>query len=180
MKFLSSQNRGFSLAEIAVVGSIIAIIAAVIMTGALEARKDSRDAQRLADIQQLQLSLRLYKDAHGRYPAKGCGAPVGNWTGPDAGAGGGSYTSCDDYIADLVPEYISELPTDPKSEAGNLGYLYFTNPLGSQYKVLLRPIEGRTVPKGQPFARCDGSCASSPSCDVTTTFAIYSPGYKCL
>ncbi len=68
--FPSPMKRmaGFTLIELMVGVAIIGILASVVFAGLGEARKKARDAQRMSDLQQVQLALRLYKDVHGTYP----------------------------------------------------------------------------------------------------------------
>lgn len=62
------RNAGFTLIELMVGVAIIGILAAVVYASLGEARKKARDTQRVSDLQQVQLALRLYKDVHGFYP----------------------------------------------------------------------------------------------------------------
>ena len=68
MHFYSSRKKGFTLIELIVAAAIIGILASIVMASLNEARKKARDAQRMSDLQQVQLALRQYKDVHGRYP----------------------------------------------------------------------------------------------------------------
>ena len=68
MRFYVSHKKGFTLQELLVVAAVISILASIVMVSLNEARKKTRDAQRISDLQQVQLALRQYKDVHGRYP----------------------------------------------------------------------------------------------------------------
>ena len=87
-------NRGFTLIELLVVIAIIGILSSVVLASLNDARQKSRDAKRIADVKQLQLALELYFDSNGAYPTT---------------------------TANLTPDFISVLPTDP---VGGADYPY--------------------------------------------------------
>lgn len=64
MRFFVSSKRGLSLVEVLVVVGIVAILTTVILGAVQEGRKKARDAQRVTDIGQIRVSLRLYRDAN--------------------------------------------------------------------------------------------------------------------
>lgn len=68
MHFYVSRKKGFTLIELMVGIAIIGILASIVYAGFDEARKKTRDAQRMSDLQQVQLALRQYKDVRGTYP----------------------------------------------------------------------------------------------------------------
>ncbi|MCF7835913.1 MAG: type II secretion system GspH family protein [Candidatus Marinimicrobia bacterium] len=75
------KNKGFTLIELLVVIAIIGVLASVVLASLNSARKKSRDARRVADIEQIQLALEMYFDANSEYPDAlsslvGAGIPV--------------------------------------------------------------------------------------------------------
>jgi len=77
--------------ELLMVVAIIGILSAIVVPNLGEARKSSRDARRISDIQQLQLTISLYYNDKGRFPIK---------------------------LEDLTAEnYLSTLPKDPTTNA---------------------------------------------------------------
>lgn len=63
-----SNIKSFTLIEILVVATIIALLAsggAVVYT---QLNRASRDAKRKADLEQIRLALELFRDEMGRYP----------------------------------------------------------------------------------------------------------------
>jgi len=82
--------HGFTLIELLVVIAIIAMLASVILASLNQARVKSRDARRLSDVKELQNALELYNNDESVYP---------------------------DTLTDLVPTYITAMPTDPQSAA---------------------------------------------------------------
>ena len=95
--FMDKHIRGFTLIELLVVIAIIGILSSVVLTNLNGTRQKARDVKRIADVMQLQLALQLYFDSHsGKYPGR---------------------------LSDLLPDYISPLPTPP-SGAGQTNYTY--------------------------------------------------------
>ncbi|OGF61953.1 hypothetical protein A2926_00535 [Candidatus Giovannonibacteria bacterium RIFCSPLOWO2_01_FULL_44_40] len=92
------RRRGFTLIELLVVIAIIGILASLALASFNSARLKSRDARRVADINQIKVALELYFDANANiYPA-------------DA-----------DGLGALDPAYITVVPRDP---VGNTPYSY--------------------------------------------------------
>lgn len=149
------KNAGFTLIELLVVIAIIGVLASVTVINFSESRAESRDAQRKADLRVLQGSIELYKQKYGRYP-EGCNGPwtwsaeLGSGTGFECGDGS------DEYIIDLAPEFMSELPTDPKPDGAGTGYMYVTNDLGTVFKIETREtVESEVVDIYNEFSSCD-------------------------
>ncbi len=61
-------QRGFTLIELLVVIAIIALLTAIVTSNFASSKAKSRDAKRVSDIAQLQLSLALYFDKCNVYP----------------------------------------------------------------------------------------------------------------
>jgi len=89
-------KKGFTLIELLVVISIIGILIAVGVTSYQKSVKLSRDSKRKADIEQIRQALETYRSVNGAYPAA---------------------------ESSLVPDYIRELPTDPKDRVYTYTYL---------------------------------------------------------
>ena len=69
-----SSHRGFTLVELLVVVTVIAVLILAVMSAILGARKESRDYARINHAEQLKLGIRLYKEALGTYPNYPSGA----------------------------------------------------------------------------------------------------------
>jgi prepilin-type N-terminal cleavage/methylation domain-containing protein len=79
-------KKGFTLVELLVVISIIAVIIGVTMSNLLGARGRARDAKRKSDLMEMKNALRLFYNDYQNYPAsdnsgagiqiEGCGTPV--------------------------------------------------------------------------------------------------------
>lgn len=167
-------KSGFTLIELMVVISIIAVLSLIVFASFGDARSQSRDKVRMNDLKQVQVALTLYRAQNGHYPAQGCGTEF-------AGASPNSSfsTSCTNYIDGLVPDYIDVLPVDPKgtSEAGK-GFFYRTDDDGLSYKLMVVGVESIKVGSySDEFARCPtsgGACSgTTPPSDI---YAVYSKG----
>ncbi len=95
------SSRAFTLIELLVVMAIIGILSSVVLTSLNGARQKGRDARRISDIKQIQLSLELYYDSTGAYPAQICSTA----TGP-----------CPSSVL-VTNGYIASLPIDPSDNA---------------------------------------------------------------
>lgn len=169
-----SQKLGFTLIELLLVVAVIGILATVVTMNYNNTSTGSRDAQRQADLRNLQQALEAYKNRYGRYPEQ---------CTPNSGANGwsgqiGTDYECDDankreYIEGSVAhpfrEFIPVLPTDPKLPSGrtDVGYVYTTNAEGSVYKIMAM----NTVEADELLATGDARAYTHPfkSCDITAS-----------
>jgi type II secretory pathway pseudopilin PulG len=126
------------------------ILAAIVYANVGSASPKARNAERQADLRNLQIAIDQYKLKNGRYPAMGC-TPGADLVSAE--------NDCTNYISGLAPEFITLLPRDPKR--GTLpGYAYVTNTAGTSFKVMaLRTVESEVVTPSHPFKRCENSSA---------------------
>jgi prepilin-type N-terminal cleavage/methylation domain-containing protein len=140
-----NSRRGFTLIEVLVVVSVIALMMTFLFLGFNDGRGQSRDAKRQADLRNLQTAVQAYRSEHGRYPA-GCNG-AGNWSGElggawDCGDGTNQYIVGHEPGINFAPRYIRSIPSDPKRVDANSGYAYLTNAEGTVYKlVVFRSVE---------------------------------------
>jgi len=138
--------------------SIIGILLTVIVIGFSDSQAQSRDAKRQADLRTVEAALALYKQKYGEYP-QGCNA-AGSWSGQagtDHACTGGS-----EYIVGLAPEFIPELPRDPRTVTGDQGYAYLVNSEGTVYKFMARnSVEADDLSYEHPFQSCPRSNATA-------------------
>lgn len=155
----STDKTGFTIIEIMVTVSILAILMATVISGFGPAREQARDAQRQADMRTMEVALTLYKNKYGQYPA-GCNGftdtlnnPV--WSGQADSVDHACTDGTSQYIRGLVPEFLPELPVDPRLNGDDSGYVYTTNEDQSVYKFMaLNTVETEEVAEGHQFFRC--------------------------
>jgi len=114
--------RGFSLMELLISVSIIAILIAIGIASYATINKQSRDTKRKSDMEQIRAALEMYRSDNGFYPPVG----VGSWT-----AASSSTDPLVGLTPSLVSTYIAAVPTDPKPAQS---YMYIaTNYSGGNY-----------------------------------------------
>ncbi len=112
------STRGFTLIEILVAATIIAVLSVIGVVSYVSINKRSRDAKRRADLEQVRSALELYRSDNGSYP--GSSVDFIHLTALDDGSGNGP----------LVPTYLPSIPLDPKNTS-DLSLEYWYSPLGA-------------------------------------------------
>lgn len=92
---MKKEKNGFTLVEILVVATIIALLAAAGVVSYSQFLKQSRDAKRKADLEQIRAALEMYRSNSNYYPT---GTSISNLN-----------------VLTGSPKYIESIPTDPKS-----------------------------------------------------------------
>lgn len=93
------MKKGFTLIELLVVIAIISILIAVGSISYTRAVQLSRDSRRKTDLEQIRQALETYRSENYSYPATGS-------------------------LSALEPNYITDIPTDPKQGTGSYTYTY--------------------------------------------------------
>lgn len=102
MELHRKSTIGFSLIEILVTVTIIAVLTAVATAGFGKQQKTARDAKRIADASNIGTAVASYKSANGKYPGNAATAKQN-----------GNYVN--DELQSLVTDgYLTSLPSDPK------------------------------------------------------------------
>lgn len=117
----SAPNRGFSLIELVVVVSILAILAGVLVPRVTNHMMSARDARRLADVKTIRNAVEQFYMDKGLYPAAKQNGSYGGWDVSHDG----------NFIPELRDKgYLEEMPTDPVNDS-TYHYRYYVYNKGS-------------------------------------------------
>lgn len=144
------MKKGFTLLELLVVISIVAVLLAISASAFISARATSRDVKRKTDLEQLRGAVELFKADKGAYP-----------NSTNGGQDSGNVSSA---LAILVSPttYISKLPTDPG--VNNYYYQYIS---ASSGYVLCAALE-----KGSSSVY---TCTGTNQCGVKCNYEVNNP-----
>lgn len=143
--------KGFTFIEILVVVTIISLLAAVGAVSYSQFSKQSRDARRKADLEQIRSAIELYKSnsSSNLYPLTGTANLV--------------FTSCSmGALTDGTNTYMSKIPNDPKCTTS---IYYYASATGSTYTMAAQlettssctsPPGGNSCGTGNPCNYCLG------------------------
>ena len=101
------KNKGFTLIELLIVIAIFALIANLTMVSLNKAKRESRDAKRVNDINQLRSALHLYSTEYSAYP-NGNNIALGTNNHLILDSQGWSASS------PISPIFMYSVPRDPK------------------------------------------------------------------
>lgn len=141
------HTKGFTLVEILVVLSVVAILAGVMYSGFSDTRAQERDAERQASLRQAEIALESYRRANNRYP---------------------------DNLSQLTPVYLMRVPNDPSGDAfvyqtNAAGSVYKLTARGT--------VESETVTPEHSLAPClnaDGWCSCNTNSSLyQTSYAVW-------
>lgn len=180
MKLVKSI-RGFTLIELMIAISIVAILSTIGLVQYGNAQKIARDAKRKQDLRSIATALELHRQTTGSYPISNA------WTSSDSGS--------NPWISQLTQGYINITPKDPKNRRtypihhgyyiDNYVYSYWAGPtlaiLGGycpvsagKYYVLVTQLENTSDPDRNAvrnYRWCDGNPLSgwSPQSFIITS-----------
>lgn len=145
MRKTARKFTGFTLIELMVAMSVIAVLSTIAFTSYSNAQKSARDARRKADLNQINLYLQYYYSDNGQYPQAGnCNGGVGFQ--PGYGPCIVNSTAGTTWIPALST-YASRLPIDPLNtgsppqSAGNFSYAYGNVSADGQHYDLYTQLE---------------------------------------
>lgn len=169
----SQLKPGFTLVELLVAISILVIVAGIglLIINPVKLQRETRDKIRKNDLATMARAIEAYKAAEGSYPNTG-GILWTHCSGIPWAAGKG-LSGSDGYIPNLAPDYLKELPRDPKRGAsgadmpnpkevgipptdpkGTYCYYYISNVAGTEFKIAaICAAEEEAAPAGTDFYR---------------------------
>jgi general secretion pathway protein G len=139
-----TTRRGFTLIEVLVAATIIALLTAIGVVSYASANRSARDAKRKSDLEQIRAALEMFRADCGKYPVTNTVVP-GNTLALNG-------TSCPGY-SDSTVTYMRQVPQDPK---GN--YRYSQRDSGASY-VLCACLEGSGGTTAS-CSNCGGVCGT--------------------
>lgn len=126
------MRKGFTLIEVLVATTIIAVLISIGIVSYASVNKRSRDARRRSDVEQLRSALEMYR------------ADIGSYPDPSGAFG---WVDVSDLTASLVTtgNYMPAIPTDPKSPT--LTYRYKASSLyGYCISAALENASSESIP----------------------------------
>lgn len=191
---MKKNSRGFTLVELLVVVTIIAVLSAIGLTVYSSAQKSGRIAKRVSDLSAIRTALESYYAQNKFYPATFTGATV-VWRSECPILGIVTAVASDLVVKDtitttnptLVPSYMVAFPADPSMRGTTTSttpcYAYASN--GSDYKVVDTNLSTEFSQADWSSQRNlidparDGGAANPGTCKIDpgttiTSWAIYS------
>lgn len=161
------KKSGFTLVELLIVITILAILTVIGLTAYSSVQKSARDARRKDDLRALKVALDLYYQGHKQYP-------ITDWVYSNA---------AQPWIPGLTTTYISSVPTDPVSNGGNpridnqYGYAYWSQACGTilagQLFVVVAQLENKNDNQRHEIQNYKTVCSGS-NLAVDPTLSKYS------
>lgn len=121
--------NGFSFVELIVVVTIIMVITVAGTLSYQSTSQKSRDGKRMSDLQKMAVALEMYKQENVTYPVS---------------------------ELDLKPEYMQELPKDPKDPTFSYFYRLGTTNYSYELYAQMENVGSTNYPAGP--SSCGGTC----------------------
>lgn len=151
------KSTGFTIVELLIVIVVIGILAAIVIVAYNGIQSSAKNTERKAELSSVQKALELFYVDNGGYPR--CPNDARGGTGANLtpyATSSGTLVSC--LGDDLVPKYISVLPSDPTSDGAQYEYRY-----GAGYKKSGPTSFSGTTPSDNYILGTKEDGVSSPS-----------------
>ncbi len=146
------KNKGFTLVELMVVISIIAVLSTIGLVYYGDFTKNSRDAKRQSDLKLIQSALEDYRADSLNYP----------------------YALADPFVsADGSKTYLNKLPTDPLSS--NPNYQYVPSGTGCASSTPVNCTSYCLWAQMEKAALTSDSACTTPPSGFTNPFGVTRP-----
>lgn len=132
MKRPRGARSGFTIIEMLIVVTILALLAGILIPVLEQEAIRARDGRRAGDLRSVASALWTYKSLNGAYPDT-----AGEWRGDSPPYGPYGYGPTG-YIPGLVPDFLPFLPKDPNPaypNASGAGYMYRSD--GQDFKFVI-------------------------------------------
>ena len=135
------KNQGFTLLEVLVSATIIAVLTVIGVTSYSSVNKRSRDVKRKSDLEQIRSALEMYRSDNTTYP------------GEYPRVGTGSFTNASGLGASGVLDstYMPAIPSDPDTDNT---YQYQAIATSGQYTSYCICAHLETIPTGTSQSTC--------------------------
>ncbi len=142
MKKQSLKTNGFTLIEILVAMTIVAILMAISLVSLTGARKVARDGKRKADLEQIRSALEIYRSDCKTYPSSLTFGAGSSLVGAEADCSGNTY--------------LDEVPNDPMTSS----YTYTYNRISDNSYALCSYLEA-DQDTSYTNSECNGVCGDT-------------------
>lgn len=151
------KRSGFTLVELLVVITILAILSVIGITAFSGVQKNARDSRRKGDLRSIKIALELYKQTNGRYPGTDwvLSAPGNNRWLPGLDF---------NYMPNGVPMDSINTGNNPKDDTNGYRYAYWSLACSSfadgQFFVLVAQLENKSDADRtgvKDYKYCDGN-----------------------
>jgi prepilin-type N-terminal cleavage/methylation domain-containing protein len=148
-RLAGNAKRAFTLIELLIVITIIAIMIGAATYSWNNARVKGRDGKRKTDLKAVQQALELYFQNNGKYPFASSGQIQCNVTGDSNSRDWGTKFFCDPSDGAEVT-YMQQLPKDPAYQSTK-GYYYVGSSSPYLYYILGAELENTSDPDKIPL-----------------------------
>lgn len=135
MRYRHFSSQGFTLIELMIVISIIAVLTGVVGGNYLTSRVRARDAERKSSMQQISKALELYFNDYKRYPSSDNGR-ITPHEEPGSVLLANPLNWGQTFLDNNNTVYMKQLPSD--AQAPSRQYFYEVDPTGLKFRLYSR------------------------------------------